>query len=168
MHPLNALFGRVPDQHGFVVPDAVEAARAQLRLSGLGPWSIFDYDGAALPVRTYRGAAADFRTRSAVLTGGAMSFIQPAGGPSTYADLLRERGPGLHHVAYRVPSAAEAREHLLARGFVEEMRGAGHGLDGDGEFSILRPPDWDLIGCYLELLESPARRRPPVTLLTEP
>ena len=56
-------------------------------------------------------------TRTAVLEGGGFSLVQPVSGDSTYAEMLRTRGPGLHHIAYRVAAMEPWRARLAEAGF---------------------------------------------------
>jgi len=158
-----AIFAGLPQQFGFVVSDLADALRFHHEVLGMAPWLLYDYDQQTLPVRTFRGAPGDFVTRSAVLRDAGFSLVQPVSGDSTYSEMLAVRGPGLHHVAYRVASMAQWRPRLIERGFTEVMTGSGHGLDGDGEFAIF--DSGGRMGCFVELIEPPKRRRPPFRII---
>jgi methylmalonyl-CoA/ethylmalonyl-CoA epimerase len=45
-----------------------------------------------------------------------IEFVEPADGESPVARFLDKRGPGLHHLAWKVPSVGEALQRLAARG----------------------------------------------------
>jgi len=47
---------------------------------------------------------------------GRVELVEPAGPESAVSRFLQRRGPGLHHIAYRVPDVAAALEELAARG----------------------------------------------------
>ena len=157
------LFGRLPDQYGFLVEDLSTAVRFQRDTLGLGPWSIYDYNAQTVPQRTYLGRPGTWSTRSAVLDGASYSLVQPVDGESTYSTMLATRGPGLHHVAYRVTDMGGWRSRMAAHGFAEVMSGAGHGIDLDGEFVFFGSAE--LPGCFIELIEPPMRRRDPVEII---
>lgn len=48
---------------------------------------------------------------------GELELLEPRGPESPVGRFLEKRGPGLHHLAYRVPDVARALEDLTARGF---------------------------------------------------
>jgi methylmalonyl-CoA epimerase len=48
---------------------------------------------------------------------GDVELLEPRGPESTVARFLERRGPGLHHIAYRVPEITEALESAKAEGF---------------------------------------------------
>ena len=63
---------------------------------------------------------------------GQLELLEPLGPDSTVARFLDRRGPGLHHVAYRVPDIASALRDLEEQGFQlidrEPRPGAGDHL----------------------------------------
>jgi methylmalonyl-CoA epimerase len=50
------------------------------------------------------------------LEGSRVELLEPLGPESVIAKFLQKRGPGLHHVAFRVPDLAVAVERLRAAG----------------------------------------------------
>jgi hypothetical protein len=152
-------FGRPPDQFGFVVGDVETSAKLMFEIFALQPWLGFEYNGDSLPRRVLHGMSGNFETRSVVWGRGRLSLIQPVAGESVYSETLERRGPGLHHVGYFVESIAATRAWLADRGYVEVMSGGGHGVDGDGEFAFFGLDE--RLGCLLEVMEQPARRRSP-------
>jgi len=154
------LLGRAPDQVAYVVPELRPAVERMARVMGVEEWLVWDYDASYVPVRRYLGRDADYRSLVAMPSyGPALEIIEPVTGPSIYTTFLEERGAGLHHVGYYVPSVADAREHFASLGIPEVLSGGGHGVDGDGEYAFFDVRD--VVGSYVEAIEAPVRRRPP-------
>jgi methylmalonyl-CoA/ethylmalonyl-CoA epimerase len=86
------------------------------------------------------------------------SFVQLLGalGPDTpVGRFLGKRGPGLHHVGYRVASVADALEHLRAEGvglIDEAPRPGSRGTT----IAFVQPKDTG--GVLVELVEAPEDR----------
>jgi len=83
------------------------------------------------------------------------SFVQLIGalGPDTpVARFLGKRGPGLHHVGYRVANVADALEHLRAEGVTlidETPRPGSRGTT----IAFVHPKDMG--GVLVELVQAP-------------
>jgi catechol 2,3-dioxygenase-like lactoylglutathione lyase family enzyme len=154
------LLDRQPDQIAYCVPDLDATVERMGRVLGIRDWNVWDYGPDFVPERRFRGEASNYRSLVAMPAFGAtLEIIQPLEGPSIYTDFLAERGAGLHHVGYFVPSIADVRLRFQELGLTEVMSGGGHGVDGDGEYVF-----WDLfdvVGSYVEAIQIPARRRPP-------
>jgi methylmalonyl-CoA/ethylmalonyl-CoA epimerase len=97
------MFTRV-DHIGFVVAD-VDAAVAHYRAA----FSIEDWERIALPERHADVAVAH-------LGGTLLELIAPTSDEASFARFLREKGPGIHHIAYRVDDIAAAMADLRIRG----------------------------------------------------
>ena len=88
------------------------------------------------------------------------SFVQLLGalGPDTpVGRFLGKRGPGVHHVGYRVASVADALEHLRAEGIGlidEAPRPGSRGTT----IAFVHPKDTG--GVLVELVEAPEGRGP--------
>lgn len=86
------------------------------------------------------------------------SFVQLLGalGPDTpVGRFLGKRGPGVHHVGYRVASVADALEHLRAEGvglIDEAPRPGSRGTT----IAFVQPKDMG--GVLVELVEAPEGR----------
>lgn len=86
------------------------------------------------------------------------SFVQLLGalGPDTpVGRFLGKRGPGVHHVGYRVASVADALEHLRAEGvglIDEAPRPGSRGTT----IAFVHPKDTG--GVLVELVEAPENR----------
>jgi methylmalonyl-CoA epimerase len=92
------------DHVGIAVPDLDQAVAAYERLLGVAP--------------AHRERVEDQGVEEVLFAVGT-SYIQLLGalGPDTpVGRSLERRGPGVHHVAYRVDDVADALEHLRAEG----------------------------------------------------
>jgi methylmalonyl-CoA/ethylmalonyl-CoA epimerase len=92
------------DHIGFAVRDIDEAIAFYSRTFDVGEW-----ERIPMPER-YMDAAA---TR---VGGMLLEIIAPTSEDAPFAKFLRERGPGMHHVAYRVDDIVAALADVKARG----------------------------------------------------
>jgi methylmalonyl-CoA epimerase len=86
------------------------------------------------------------------------SFVQLLGalGPDTpVGRFLGKRGPGVHHVGYRVASVADALEHLRAEGIGLIDQAPRPGSRGT-TIAFVHPKDTG--GVLIELVEAPEGR----------
>lgn len=82
---------------------------------------------------------------------GKLELLAPTRGDSPVAKFLAKRGPGVHHLCYRVPDIAAALEEFAAGGYElidREPRTGGHGH----RVAFLHPRSTG--GVLIELLES--------------
>ena len=92
------------DHIGFVVRDIDEAVAFYSAMFNVTSW-----ERIAMAERHMDVAAAH--------VGGVMlELIAPTSDAAAFAKYLRERGPGMHHIAYRVDDIASALADLKARG----------------------------------------------------
>jgi methylmalonyl-CoA/ethylmalonyl-CoA epimerase len=92
------------DHIGFAVRDIDESIAFYSAMFGVNDW-----ERVALPERSMNVAATHI--------GGVMlELIAPTSEAASFAKYLRERGPGMHHVAYRVADIMDALAQLKARG----------------------------------------------------
>lgn len=92
------------DHIGFAVRDIEEAVAFYSRSFDVTEWERID-----LPERHMTVAVA--RVGDTLL-----ELIAPTSEDAAFAKFLRERGPGMHHVAYRVDDIAAALADVRARG----------------------------------------------------
>ena len=92
------------DHIGFAVADIDEAIAFYSAMFGVAEW-----ERIAMPERHM--AAASARVGDMLL-----ELIAPTSDEAVFAKYLRERGPGMHHVAYRVDDITLALAGLKARG----------------------------------------------------
>lgn len=153
------LRGRPITQIGLLVPDLVSGIANWSALLGRSDWLVYTYGPTTVPKLIFRGEQGRFSLRLGLSgSGPQLELIQPLEGPSIYEEWIAERGYGPHHVGFHVPLAQPVIEGLAAEGLSPVQSGAGYGMDGDGSFAY-----YDLVdeaGLYVEVIESPARRRP--------
>jgi len=97
----------------------------------------------------YLGEPADVSCRLAFFNFGniEVEFIEPGPEPSTWRDGLEDKGPGVHHIAFKTRNMTERSKYLAGKGHRELQR---------GEFSGGRYAYFDTtadLGIQLELLE---------------
>ncbi len=143
---LQALPRRVP---------VVEAARFTLDHLGIAVGSIDEalrfYQGALGMGEAHRETVAGEKVHVAMLRAGEsrLELLEPVDASSTIAKFLEKRGPGIHHVAMRVPDLAEAVERMKeegARVLNEPKIGAG-----GHKYVFVHPASTG--GVLLELIE---------------
>ena len=131
------------DHVGIAVSDLGEAVERYRRTFGIEP--------------VHRERMDDQGVEEVLLAVGE-SFVQLLGalGPDTpVGRFLGKRGPGLHHVGYRVASVADALEHLRAEGIGlidEAPRPGSRGTT----IAFVHPKDTG--GVLVELVEAPEGR----------
>ncbi len=155
------IVSRPPDKAAFVTDDWPAAVSSYGRAFGVEHWNGWNYDAGFVPCQRYLEKPASYGCTTVVPAsfGPAVEFDQPTGGRSVFSDFLEARGPGLHHLGWVVPSLVPVRERMRRLGIAEAMSGAGHGVDGDGEYAY-----FDAIaefGVYLQFIVPPARRYEP-------
>ena len=92
------------DHIGMVVSDVEEAVAFYTQAYDMGEW-----ERIALPER--HAAVAVARIGDTLI-----ELIAPTSEDASFAKFLRERGPGLHHIAYRVDDIRAELAELKARG----------------------------------------------------
>src|SRR5689334_19673804 len=92
------------DHLGFAVRDIEEAVAFYSRT-----FDVADWERISMPERHMAVAAAR-------IGGTLLELIAPTSEEAPFAKFLRERGQGIHHVAYRVDDIAAALEEVKARG----------------------------------------------------
>ena len=100
--------------------------------------------------------------------GGKIEVIEPVGADGFVRRFLASRGPGIHHVTFRVPSLDEACERARARGY--EIVGYDDSYD-DWKTAFLHPKQ--ALGIVVQFAETaggtdPRRWRPPATVANPP
>lgn len=154
------LAGRNVDQVGIVVADLEQALAAYTELWPGQRWSCYEHGPKTIPRMTYRGRPASYSFRAAFGTQTPqVELIQPLDGPSHYDEWLEERGAGVHHLGFLVPSLADVRADMDAKGIEPVQDGAGFGLDGDGSFAYFDTSE--SLGVLVEAIQRPSRRSDP-------
>ena len=108
-------FGQV----GIVVKDAQATAENYWNILGIGPWNIYDWEAPFVSEHIYRGKPAFVKAKvaQAQVGGVQLELYQPIEGESIYADFLKERGEGMHHISSFVDNADETAAKLEKEGF---------------------------------------------------
>lgn len=90
---------------------------------------------------------------------GSVELIRPLGPDTGVARFIERRGPGLHHIAYRVPDVASAMDELAAEGYRFTSDGPMTGRGGH-RIAFMHPKSAG--GVLVELVEAdqPRSRSP--------
>jgi hypothetical protein len=117
-------------QLAMVVRDSRASARRYWEDVGIGPWSFYTLTPSNTPRMMLRGRPVEHAFRVAITTVGSvdLELIEPLEGESLYAEHLRDRGEGLHHMAFEVEDFAAARIHLRDKGYAELQSGEPMGI----------------------------------------
>lgn len=118
---------------GFIVKDLDATVGYLSEALRLGPFKIVEpdfFDRADYFERKYKGEDEDFRFRIAFVSVGGLEleFIQPVKGRTIYVDFLKEKGGGLHHLAYDVKDLDDVLKQLNKHGVKVVMSGKRKGL----------------------------------------
>jgi methylmalonyl-CoA/ethylmalonyl-CoA epimerase len=139
-------------QVGIVVQSIDETIKYYEKVFGFGPFEIREVD---YPNATYYGELAGYRGKRAFFNLGPIQIelIELRDGKTIHEAFLREKGEGLHHIAFEVKSLEEGRKKAEEAGL--KVIQSFSRPDGSG-FAYL---DSDRIGGVLfELIQRPARR----------
>lgn len=116
-------------QIGVVVRDLEKTTAALSEIFGMGPFRTIEWPPAdrADIERHYYGEPGEFSARMAFTELGPveLELIQPLEGESIWADFLRERGEGIHHIRFNVPDIQPVIEYLNGHGIQAAQMGSG-------------------------------------------
>jgi methylmalonyl-CoA/ethylmalonyl-CoA epimerase len=101
-----------------VVRDLDETMRRYVEDYGIGPWDVYAFNPETLTESRRDGRPSDAAWRLAIAMVGTVQWelVQPLDGASIYAEFLRAKGEGVHHVAVGAPSFGEAVAAAEANG----------------------------------------------------
>jgi len=116
-------------QIGVVVAD-LDAARQRLEdIFGIGPFRVIDWppEGRSDIERYYYTEPGDFTARMAFTELGPveLELIQPMTGESIWADFLKEKGGGIHHIRFNVDELEPVQEYLAQHAILPAQHGSG-------------------------------------------
>lgn len=98
-------------QVAWVVAD-LDAGVAQMqKMTGWGPWKVYDYAAPRLHDLSVRGQPAEFTWTGAeteISPGSYVELLQPVSANGFFYDWLEANGEGIHHVGYEAQSLDEA------------------------------------------------------------
>jgi methylmalonyl-CoA/ethylmalonyl-CoA epimerase len=127
---------------------------------GIGPWVIMHFNKDNTRNMTIEGKPGEFEIKLALCDALniQLELIQPMDDNETYAEFLKNHGPGIHHLCMQPAEGYKRiREILSERGYSETLIG---GLDaGDMEFAYVDITE-DL-GFIVELMNPPDGFVPP-------
>ena len=117
-----------------VVSDLDAAVKKQWEEFGIGPWRIWTLDSSTVKDMKQRGEDREFSIRIAYTQIGDVNWelIQPLDENSTYAELLREHGEGVHNIVFSVSDYDKAKALLQSKGYPVYVGGDWQGV----KFSI--------------------------------
>lgn len=126
------------DHIGFAVRDIEEAIAFYSNMFGVSDW-----ERIAMPER-HMAVAATYVGDTL------LELIAPTSEQAAFAKFLKERGPGMHHIAYRVDDVAAALATLKARGIQLIDEAPRPGLH-DTLVAFLHPKS--TLGTLIELVQ---------------
>lgn len=116
-------------QIGVVVADLDKTTQTLTEVFGIGPFRTIDWPPADRTgfQRFYYGEPGEFTARMAFAELGPveLELIQPCDGDSIWADFLRERGEGIHHIRFNVSDLEPVIEYLDSQGIQVAQNGSG-------------------------------------------
>jgi methylmalonyl-CoA/ethylmalonyl-CoA epimerase len=117
-------------QVAVVVRDLDAAMRRYRDGYGVGPWHVYEFNPGNVQHMTRDGQPAEFAMRPALarLGGVFIELIEPLDEESIYAEFLRDRGEGVHHVGLAAPDYATASGSLEAKGHPSITGGVYNGV----------------------------------------
>jgi len=140
-------------QIGVVVADLDAAIKHLEKIFGIGPFRIIDWppEGRDNIERFYYTEPGNFTARMAFTELGPveLELIQPKEGESIWADFLREKGGGIHHIRFNVDEIGPVQEYLAGNDILPAQHGSGirpgtHWMNFGSE---------DLVGFVIEVMK---------------
>jgi catechol 2,3-dioxygenase-like lactoylglutathione lyase family enzyme len=141
-------------QVGVVVRNLDRSIKYLTEIFGIGPFRVIEWppDGRDDMQRFYHGQPGNFTARMAFTEIGPieLELIEPVSGESIWADFLRKRGPGIHHIRFNTYDMDSVVNYLAEKGVGIAQSGLGirpgtHWANLDTE---------DLVGFTLELMQA--------------
>jgi hypothetical protein len=117
-------------QIAMVVKDCDAAVKTWADNYGIGPWNIYEFNPDTVNDMIIRGEKVDYAMRLALCDIGGVQWelIEPKDDKSIYAEFLREKGEGLHHVAFGTDNYAETVKFYKDKGLPILQGGEWSGL----------------------------------------
>jgi methylmalonyl-CoA/ethylmalonyl-CoA epimerase len=146
-------------QIGLLVENLGSAIASWSALLDRDDWLVYTYGPHNMSNARYYGRPSRFGMRlSLVGSDPQIELIESLAGPSIYTDWITERGFGLHHIGFFVPSIGDAVGQAREAGFEPIQAAQGYGLRGDGGFAYFDTTA--ALHVITELIEVPSVRRP--------
>ncbi|HJC75082.1 MAG TPA: VOC family protein [Candidatus Mediterraneibacter faecavium] len=125
---------------GIVVEDLEKAVKIYEETLGIGPWEIQDAREFFAQMRVNGGHGLEIRTAMFHGDGYEIELITPTG-EGVYADWLREKGPGLHHVKFDTADSYQT------------ITGEAEKISGRPPYLNVEWPDGRPLVAYADLLK---------------
>lgn len=143
-----------PIQIGLLVDD-LEGTMANLeKIFGIGPFRVVDFPPVDEPnvKMMYHGKDSKFRAKFCFFDLGniELEIIQPLEGESIWRDFIDQKGPGLHHIKFSVPTHEGTREYLTDQGIEISQMGASVGKNAGKEWVFYNTHE--LVGFDIETM----------------
>jgi methylmalonyl-CoA/ethylmalonyl-CoA epimerase len=108
----------------------------------------------------YHGKPAAVGCRLAIFKFGNIDveFLEPGPEKSAWRDLLEEKGPGVHHIAFKTRNMSRRRSYLTGKGLTELQSAEFDGGHGRYAYFDTTPQ----LGIQLELLEFDEDKEPQI------
>ena len=128
------------------VRDVYESAKTIERLTGIGPFEIFEPDYTNM---TLHGKPADFKMRFGFAQAGPirLELAQVLSGETIYDEFVKRKGYCLHHIGIRIDNIEQTVREMEARG----IRVTESGMRPGVKFAYLDTEEH--IGVILEVIE---------------
>jgi methylmalonyl-CoA/ethylmalonyl-CoA epimerase len=129
-----------------VVEDLDAAVRKQWDTFGIGPWEIWTFDSSTVKDMVTHDQSVDFSIRVAYTKIGDTywELVQPLDKKSTYYEVLKERGEGVHNIVFEVQNYDST---------IAEMRNRGIGIYNSGDWQGVRFTNFDTRGVLPVIAE---------------
>jgi methylmalonyl-CoA/ethylmalonyl-CoA epimerase len=117
-------------QIGFVVKNVEEIARRYWDDFGIGPWTFYMFNSSDVKNMAVHGKQLDHAWRAAAAKIGniQLELIEPLDDNSIYAEYLKKRGEGIHHVQFSTDDHESVKMHMTEKGYQELGSGVLHGI----------------------------------------
>jgi catechol 2,3-dioxygenase-like lactoylglutathione lyase family enzyme len=135
----------------FVTDDLEKSLAWFSDLTGKTPSHIGSAAGHDEARATYRGKPAEVSCRLAIFKFANIDveFLEPGPEKSAWRDLLEEKGPGVHHIAFKTRNMTERGKYLTGKGLAELQK--AEFLGSNGRYAYYDTTGG--LGIQLELLE---------------
>ena len=145
-----------------VVNDLKKSMEYYWHTFGIGPFTIHTYEPSFVTDMMIRGERVDYRMKIAFAKMGSiqLELIQPLG-ESIYAEFLREKGEGIHHIGCYVDNIDDAVAMAEKQGLTVMQSGK---RPGSG-YAYLDTEK--TLGAIWELIQRPTKRPPPEAIWPE-
>ena len=139
---------------GFIVHDLGRTMERLAISQGIRPWSMWTLKPDNPIIHGRQVPSFSFKCAMAPLGNMVIELITPYEGRSVYAEFLKERGEGFHHIAFAYPSQEELDKEMNVRkkNGAEILSGGSLSWPGMGTLGSYYYFDTREIGLVIELL----------------